>query len=295
MAERTVYDIITDRIIERLEQGFIPWQKPWNGDAEPTNLISKKAYRGINVFLLGSSGYSSPYWLSYKQAGQLGGQVRKGEKGMPVVFWKRSTYIPKAKPGDDENETVEAKTGLLLRYYTVFNVAQCDGLDMAKIPALQERDFDPLEECENIVENMPKRPDIRHGEARAYYSPGADYVNMPRRELFKGEVEYYSTLFHELAHSTGHKSRLERKGVTGSSGDWTAFGTTPYAQEELVAEMGSAYLCGHAGIEPAVIDNAAAYIQSWLGKLRKDKKILIYAAAQAQKAADFILGRKFGE
>ena len=286
---KSVYDIITDKIIEKLETGIIPWQRPWNGDDCPKNLINKKEYRGINTFILGSSGYASPYWLSFKQVTDLNGHVRKGEKATPVIFWKRSEYT---KTGHDENgDTItEEKTGLILRYYNVFNTEQTDVLDLSKIPALAERNFDSIDECENIVSNMPNVPKIQHKYAKAYYSPGFDFVNMPRKELFKSAPAYYATLFHELSHSTGHATRLGRKGMGKDAGDWSAFGTEPYAQEELVAAMGSAYLCGHVGIEPAVIDNAAAYIKSWLGRLRKDKKVLIFAAAQAQKAADFILG-----
>jgi antirestriction protein ArdC len=182
----------------------------------------------------------------------------------------------------------------MLRYYTVFNVSQCDGLDESKIPVLAKRynEIEALEQCETVIEHMPKRPVITYHEQRAYYSPSSDYVNMPRKESFDGSAEYYSTLFHELTHSTGHETRVNRKGVSGSDGSWSAFGSTPYAKEELVAEMGASFLCGICEIENKTIDNSAAYIKSWLHKLKDDKKMVIIAAAQAQKAVDFILGKK---
>lgn len=282
-----VYEIITDRILEQLEKGNVPWHKPWAGGEAPKNLITKKEYRGVNVFILSAMGYTSPYWLSFKQAQELGGAVRKGEKGCPVVFWKWLT-----KTDDDGNITEEKIP--MLRYYTVFNVAQVDGIDEKRIPALaiKYNDLEKIERCEAVVYAMPKRPEILHNEQQAYYRPSTDTVNMPKFETFDGSEEYYSTLFHELVHSTGHEKRCNRKGVDCSDGSWSSFGSTPYAKEELVAEMGAAFLCGYCQIENRTIDNSTAYIKSWLRKFRDDKKMVIMAAAQAQKAADFILGIK---
>jgi antirestriction protein ArdC len=282
-----VEEIITARIMEKLEQGTVPWHKPWAGGEYPKNLITKREYRGVNVFILSAMGHGSPFWLSFKQAQELGGCVRKGEKGCPVVFWK---WLNKK----DENGAITEDKFPMLRYYTVFNVNQIDGIDEKKIPALVQKynELEKIEQCEAVVMAMPKRPEISHKEQRAYYMPSRDFVNMPKMESFDGSEEYYSTLFHELTHSTGHESRLNRKGVDCPDGSWSSFGSTPYAKEELVAEMGAAFLCGHCQIENKTIDNSAAYIKSWLKKLKDDSKMVIMAAAQAQKASDFILGIK---
>jgi len=272
-----VYQIVTDRIIGMLEDGVVPWNKPWaTGSDAPMNLVSKKAYRGVNVWLLSCAGFSSPYWVSYKQATELGGQVRKGEKSTPVVYWKMFETIDK--------DTKEKKVIPMLRYYNVFNVSQCDGLN---IPVTDEPQitFNPIEEAEKIVANMQKKPVITHSEQSAYYRRDSDIVNMPQKETFKGEAEYYSTLFHELTHATGHESRLGRFQNVVSK-----FGDTNYAKEELVAEMGASYLCGVAGIVDRTIDNSAAYIASWLKRLKDDKKLVVSAAGKAHAACDYILG-----
>lgn len=293
-----VYQLITDRIIERLEAGDVPWQKPWRGGEPPQNLVTRKAYRGINVFLLTAAGFTSPYWLTYRQAESLGGHVKKGAKGYPVVFWKFLDYMgagTETTAGADQDgggAGTRARGIPFLRYYTVFNLEQCEGIRAPKAAAgADHRPFTPIEACERIVAGMPNAPRIQHGEPQAYYRPGLDVVNMPARELFKGEEEYYSTLFHELTHSTGHESRLDRPTLT----DACAFGSTNYSKEELVAEMGAAFLCGVAGIENRTVDNSAAYLRSWLRRLRDDRKLLVQAAAQAQKAADYITGRQPAE
>ena len=170
-----------------------------------------------------------------------------------------------------------------MRYYSVFNLEQTEGLD---IPKPQTRDFPPIKKAEQVIHEMPSAPVIEHNQPQAYYQPSDDVVNMPKSNLFESDEEYYSTLFHELSHSTGHESRLNRDEISKIS----PFGSHDYSKEELVAEMGSAFLCGCCGIEPSTIENQAAYIQNWLTKLQRNKKWLIYAAAKAQKAADFILG-----
>lgn len=288
MKDGNVYEIITARIVALLEAGTIPWQKPWStvsGGGLPRNLASGKGYRGVNVFLLHALGYESPWWLTFKQAQERGGHVRKGEHGAPVVFWKWLET-------DQVDEEGRARRVPLLRYFTVFNVAQCEGID-APGPATAEqstqREHTPIEAAEGIVAGMPLRPTISHGGDRACYSPALDMVKMPEPVTFKSAEDYHNVLFHELTHSTGHETRLNRKGVSGSDGEWSAFGSTPYAREELVAEMGAAFLCGQAGIVERTLDNSAAYVAGWLERLRNDSKLVIVAAAQAQKAADFIL------
>ena len=278
-----VYQIITDRIIEIMEQGVVPWQKPWNSGAEggPCNLISKKQYQGINIFLLACAAFGSPYWLTFRQAQQLGGNVRKGEKGTPVIFWK--IYEK------DDPQAEEGKKRLpLLRHYSVFNVEQCEGI-IAPTPDLTTwNEHDPIEAAEAIILAMPNRPVVEIGGTRACYSPSRDLVRIPELFRYEHAEEYYSTFFHELAHSTGHQSRLNREGVTGNH----FFGDAVYSREELVAELGAAFLCGHVGIENTTINNSAAYLQSWIRTLKGDKKLAIIAASQAQKAADYILNRK---
>ena len=275
-----VYQIVTDRIVSLLESGTVPWRKPWAGPAhEPKNLQSGKAYRGINVFLLSAVGFGSPYWVTFKQAKGRGGHVRKGEHGSLVVFYKDWET-------DKRDEDGRPVVSPVLRYYRVWNVEQCDGLEYpaVDVPSL---DFHPIDRCERVVADMPRAPKIVQGEARAWYQPTADVVNMPQPELFRSVEEYYSTLFHELTHSTGHKSRLDRPGVAQVQ----PFGSAVYSREELIAECGAAFLCGHCSIETATLDNSAAYIAGWLQKLRSDRKLVVHAASQAQRAADWILNR----
>ena len=277
-----VYQIVTDRVISLLEAGTVPWRKPWAGGEYqfPRNLASGKPYRGVNVWLLSCAGFGSPYWVSYKQARERGGNVRKGEKSSLAVFWKRLEVDDKENPG-------KRKFVPLLRYYNVFNVEQCDGLAYPK-PEPRAVTFDPIAAAESIVEAMPARPEITHGEPRAYYRRDVDRVNMPARDSFSVEAEYYSTLFHELVHATGHESRLARL-----ANESTNFGSSTYAKEELLAEMGASYLSASAGILHTTVDNSAAYIASWLQRLRDDRKLVVMAAAAAQRAADFILGQSY--
>lgn len=286
-----VYQVITDRIIGLLENGVVPWQKPWQGGEQmPRNLISGHEYRGVNVFLLHAMSYTSPYWLTFNQAREMGGHVKRGERASPVVFWKR---LPVEASGEPDGKKIIP----FLRYYSVFNVEQCEDIPADKIPVQNgsKREHCPIQAAESIVTAMPKKPEIKHGGGRACYSPGLDCVTMPLPETFRSGQDYYSVLFHELTHSTGHESRLNRKGVAGADGEWSAFGSTPYAREELVAEMGAAFLSGHAGIVERTLDNSAAYLQSWLARLKEDTRLIVQAAAAAQKAADFILGKQFAE
>lgn len=275
-----VYQIVTNRIIELLEQGTVPWHKPWTSDDRlPINLISGKAYRGINTFLLHVAGYGSPYWLTFNQAKARGGNIRKGEKSSIAVFYKTWEVKDKA--------TGETKRLPVLRYYRVFNVTQCENIEYPKLET-RALAFNPIEACERIVSNMPNPPALTHIEARAYYQRIADKVNLPPRESFDSEPEYYSTAFHELTHATGHESRLNRLSKDNKE---HAFGSGSYGKEELIAEMGSSFLCGHAGIENRTLDNSAAYIAGWLQKLKDDRKLVIQAASSAHKAADYILGK----
>jgi antirestriction protein ArdC len=273
-----VYQIVTDRIIQLLEQGTVPWHKAWSSDDRlPMNLCSGKPYRGVNVFLLHVAGYGLPHWLTLKQANERGGRIRPGEKSSIAVFWKSYEL-------EDKN-TGEKKTVPVLRYYRVFNVEQCEGIDYPKSEP-RMLSFNPIEACERLVSGMPNPPKIQHIEARAYYRRATDTVNLPPRESFENEPEYYSTAFHELTHATGHESRLGRMQKGESN-----FGTGSYAKEELIAEMGAAFLCWTAGIENKTIDNSAAYIAGWPERLKNNRKLVVQAASAAHKAADYILGK----
>lgn len=280
-----VYAIITARILERLAAGTVPWRKPWDAHiGAPRNLVSERPYHGVNVFMLHAGGYPSPWWLTYRQAQRRGGSVRKGERGMPVVYWQ-----PISRDGEEDDQKAAASRGrgVMLRYYTVFNVEQCEGVEAPAVAPTVA--CSPIGEPERILAAMPNRPEMRHGGTASYYRPRADIVQLPAREAFASPEGYYSVAFHELMHATGHASRLDRPTVSGEV--LPAFGSPDYSKEELIAEMGAAFLCGFAGIETHTLDNAAAYIAGWLYALRDDQRLVVRAAAHAQRAADYILGR----
>lgn len=275
-----VYDIITQNIIEKLEAGTIPWRKPWAAGKAPQNLISRKPYRGVNSFILNCAEFASPYWLTFKQAQGKGGSIKKGSKSTAIVFWKFNEHTRTNNEGEEKTDRVP-----FVRYYRVFNLEQCDGIEAPAEDAVEHTPIDSIATAEAIVEGMPGRPEIRENLNRAFYSPGKDYVGMPVKDTFTGAEEYYSVLFHELSHSTGHASRLNRFKQDRAA----SFGSSEYSKEELIAECGAAFLCGMAGIEAATIENSAAYIKGWLKALRNDNKLLIQASGKAQKAADYIL------
>jgi antirestriction protein ArdC len=285
MQKTDAYESITARIIEALEGGHIPWSKPWRsvGGQVPTSLQTGKPYRGINVWMLSLEsmlkGFTSPYWVTFKQAKERGGNVRKGEQGTQVILWK-----PVNKTVEENGQTEERKF-LLLRSFTVFNAEQCEGLDLPQEEPLPERD--PIEAAEAIVKGFVGHPEIRHGGNRACYSPLLDQVQMPQIGQFTDSESYYHTLFHELAHSTGHESRLKRETMISPQ----PFGSEDYSKEELVAEMAAAFVSTEAGLE-VEIEQSAGYIQGWLKALKDDRKLLVQAAAQAQKASDLILARE---
>jgi antirestriction protein ArdC len=283
-----VYQLVTDQIIAQLEQGVVPWQKPWAEAGIPMNLLSKRQYRGINLWLLLTLNYERNFFLTWDQIKSIGASVKKDERGHIVVFWK-----PVQKKAQEETETDEKQKHVpMLRYYKVFNIDQCRDVPEHLIPKLDANtEFEPLLECEIVVANMVNAPAIVHKEQRAFYSVDKDFINMPKKRSFKKVESYYSTLFHELVHSTGAEKRLGRKTLT----DMVPFGSESYAMEELIAEMGSAYLCRHSGILPNEIKNTVAYLDNWLGVFKKDKRFLISAAGQAQKAADLILNRQDNE
>jgi antirestriction protein ArdC len=274
----SVYEIITERIIKQLESGVAPWRRPWTCQT-PANLLTQKEYRGLNVFTLASQGFPSRFWLTFNQATKLGGTIRKGEKSSPVIFWN----VGDARKTTTEDGTKETSRLFLLRYYSVFNLSQTEEIDIPASLLEETRINDPIESCEQIVTNMPNPPAFEQSD-KAWYSPSNDVVGIPARGLFHSSEEYYSTLFHELAHASGHPKRLHRDNFDNPA----SFGSESYSKEELIAEMTAAMLCGIAGIEQKTLENSAAYLKTWIARLKSDLRLLVSAASQAQKAADFI-------
>ena len=282
-----LYQTVTDQIVAMLDKGVVPWRSPILGKSSagyPVNFDSKKRYRGVNVFLLAvtawAKGYESSHWLTFNQARTHGGSVKKGEKSSLVVFWKPLEVADKV--------TGEKKGAFVLRYYNVFNVLQCDGIAAPDAPAFTPSEYSPVEAASVIVQGYADGPAVHHRGGSAFYRPGTDDVTIPEPTRFATTNEYNSTLFHELAHSTGHSSRLAR----GLDSELRSFGSSDYGREELIAEMAAAFLCGESGIVPSVIENQAAYLQGWLNVLKGDKRLVIAAAGQAQRAADWILGNR---
>jgi len=277
----SVYEIITDKIIKQLESGVAPSRKPWTCQS-PANLVTQKEYRGLNVITLASQGFPSRFWLTFNQASKLGGKIRKGEKSSPVIFWN----VGEERETTTADGTKESSRPFLLRYYSVFNFSQTEGIDIPTSLLQETRTNDPIATCEQIVANMPNPPAFQQSD-KAWYSPSSDVVGMPARGLFHSSEEFYATEFHELAHSSGHPKRLHRENFDNPA----HFGSESYSKEELIAEMSAAMLCGVAGIEQKTIENSAAYLKTWIARLRSDSRLLVSAASQAQKAADFIQGK----
>jgi antirestriction protein ArdC len=290
------YQSVTDLIIEHLERGTVPWRCPWQRDVGiPRNFHTGKTYNGINVLLLGLRHQPSPWWLTFQQALERGGHVRKGEKGATVI--KYGQYKSKSQGGDSSHaQSLSAdpqeKKKMYLKEYTVFNSTQIDGLEFPTTSTSQARNMDErIIAAEQLVAAMPNRPVIHEGAySQASYRPAADTVQMPPFGSFETAEDYHLTLFHELVHSTGHASRLNRDSLT----KYDRFGGPIYSQEELVAEMGAAFLGLEADIVRDSHEQSAAYLQSWLQVLRvtEHKRWIITAAAHATKAADFILNRQ---
>lgn len=268
-----VYEIVTGKILAELEKGVVPWHKPWRESGEPVNIASKKHYRGINTILLGMAEYSNPWWGTYKQVQEAGGQVRKGEKSTLIVFWK-----PAEKKIDRETGEVK-ESFVMLRYYNVFNVEQCDNMEKF-VPEAAPEPVSGSFAVEEVLENYSPGS-WAYGGDRAFYSWDRDHIQMPQPKDFDSEADFAATWFHELVHSTGHPSRLKRDFSGG-------FGSSSYAREELVAEIGAAYLCEHYGIEYAA--PSASYIASWMKRIKDDPKLIVVAAGKAAKAVDLMLG-----
>lgn len=280
---KSVYEMVTERIIDQLENGVIPWEKPWTGiKSGAYNRISKKPYSLLNQMLLNHDGE----YATFKQWQDLGGHVRKGEKSEIVVFWK-------IQPIEEEKEdgTKEVKQIPLLRYFNVFHISQVDGVE--PLSADELNDIEPIEKAENVLHDYWTREDITVEHIAgddAYYSPSRDLIRLPLFEQFTYTNEYYSTAFHESVHSTMKENRCNR--AEERKGKLVAFGSNDYSKEELVAEIGSASLMNIIGIETTKsFRNSSAYIQNWLSVLKNDVKFIVSASSKAEKAVDYILGK----
>lgn len=273
-----VYTIITNKIIENLEKGIIPWKKPWIGVSGAFNRVSGKSYSMLNQMLLEHNGE----YLTFNQITSLGGTVKKGAKSEMVVFFKMNEY-------EDENEDGEKviKKYPVLRYYRVFHISQVDGIEPLETPNINvNAEADDFLKVKKAVEKYLEYTEIHYKESarnQACYNSLTDTIEIPAVKQFYNMNEYYGTFFHEIIHSTGHEKRLNRSLKNG-------FGSENYAKEELVAELGSVFLNNHYGVETGdTFDNSTAYIQSWLHALKNDKKLIITAATQAEKAANYVL------
>lgn len=284
-----IYEIVTNRIIEKMEQGVIPWKKPWKDAVRPANAITRRPYTGVNFFLLAAGRFASPYWLTWNQTQELDGHVREGERSEIVVFWK--TYEDERQVTANEAqqpESEKARRRFVLRYYRLWNVEQVELPEKARAKFQPEtRTFDPIAEAERIISEMRDAPAIEYHGSLAFYRPSTDTVVLPPRETFLSTEAFYECAYHEHVHAVGHAKRLNRPGITES----IHFGSERYGREELVAELGAAFLCAAAGIDNATIENHAAYLKGWIDALRADKRAIVHAAAHAEKAADYILNR----
>ena len=282
-----IYSRVTDQIVNELEKGVRPWIKPWSAEHAAGRITrplrhNGEPYAGINILMLWAAataqGFAAPIWMTYRQASELGAHVRKGEKGSPVVYANKLVRTETDEVTGDESE----RTIPYMKGYTVFNVEQIEDLP-AHYYAKAEPRFDPPARIDHAdVFFTTLGADIRHGGNQAYYAVGLDYVQMPPFETFRDAESYYATLAHECTHWTRHPSRLERDFGRKRWGD------EGYAMEELVAELGAAFLCADLELELAVRDDHAAYIASWLKVLKQDKRAIFTAAAHAQRAADFL-------
>ncbi len=274
------YEKITDLIIEMMEQGVCPWERPWNPIGEPMNYSTGKEYRGINNFFLNCLPFEVPYYMTFKQCQAMGGKVKKGSKGAPVFFFK---WMEK-----ENKESGEKSRFPILKSFTVFNISQIEGIEY-ELPTIKEKsENDKIESCEELMNGFIEKPIVLNKNlSQAYYSPMEDIINMPMIEQFKTSEFYYSTLFHEIGHWTGAGKRMERD-MSGR------FGSDKYAKEELVAEMFSAFACNRAGIDKKGIEeNRVAYLKGWVKRFKEDKKMVMMAASAAQKAFDCITGKTF--
>lgn len=285
-----VYQIITNRIIESLKQNKVPWMRTWKNIGEPSNAVSGERYKGINALLLWevSSNYGSPWFITQRQAEQLGGEVRQDQKkkGSMIVFWK--VFNNSSEEEDASNETKDkGKKNFVLRYYMVYSINQCINLRLPeRCKELEKNRSAKISLPESVFRNYIQRSGIGEEYGRPSYSPSKDILRLPSFDDFNSPEAFYATAFHEAIHSTGHISRLARF----KEGEAVCFGSEVYSKEELVAELGAAFLCAKTNIErESTYQNSVSYIQSWISVLEDDPRMIIMAASKAQKATDYIL------
>jgi antirestriction protein ArdC len=277
---------ITDRIISELEKGATPWVKPWKtlrsmpGAGMPFNPLSGTLFRGVNHLWLSmmQGAYSTPYWVTLKQANKVNARIKKDEKGTPIVFWN----VHKKESKGANGETVTSAYAFIKHFY-VYNVDQCENLVIPAIPKAPEPDFDASPAVMALVDRLALAGGLTHAGDSAYFRPSTDSIVMPPMSAFNSAAHYHATLLHESVHATGHDSRLKR--LTPAR-----FGSEEYAYEELVAELGAAMLCAHTGIDGDL--RHAGYIESWLKALRNDKKFILSASGKAQAAMDYLTASK---
>lgn len=290
-----LYQQVTNKIIAMIEQGVAPWRRTWSTYGLARNYVTKHIYTGINLILLNNTSHQIPYFMTWKQVKDMGGKVRKDTKAEMAVYF--NVYFKNSLDHTLDKETAfklkaageEIQILKFIRYYNLFNVADIEGISF-EYPNVALKQHEKIEHCEKVLWYMPKCPVLKSSEGdQPFYSPELDFVNMPSVELFESPEAYYATLFHELIHSTGHECRLGREEVM----NYQTFGSNKYAREELVAEMGASFLCSSVNIDyDSIMENNAAYLAGWLKVLKEDSKFIFKAAAEAQKAADYIL--KFG-
>lgn len=290
-----LYQQVTNRIITHLEKGEIPWRKTWSGYGLARNLATNHIYTGINMILMNCLPYPIPYYMTFKQVQEKGGRIKQGAKAELVFYFnilfkdKADNTISKEQASILERQGAEVKVLKYLKYYNVFNIKDIEGIEYAS-PDITLNPHEKLERCENIILNMPNAPEMIHQDlSQAYYNKVHDFVNMPEIGQFQSPEEYYVTFFHELAHATGHQKRVNRPGITEAE----KFGDKKYSEEELIAEMAASFLSAQVSIDyDPIIENTAAYLQGWLKVLKEDKMFIFKVAAEAQKAADYVLGVK---
>lgn len=290
----SLYQEVTNRIISLIEQGVVPWRKTWSTYELARNYVSGRPYTGINYLLMNNTSHPIPYFLTFNQVKDLGGKLRKGAKAEMVVYYmvyhkdsKDNTLSPE-EASQRRLKGEEIKMLRFLRYYSVFNVEDIGGaeLDLNRFKEVKLSDNERIIRCEEILHKMPNPPVFKQIDPnRAYYSPQGDYINLPDIKQFESSFHFYSVCFHELLHSTGHVSRLNRPEVM----DGSRFGTISYSREELLAEIGASFLNHHCQIDTTdIIENSASYLKAWLDVLREDPKFIFRVSAEAQKAVDYI-------
>jgi antirestriction protein ArdC len=292
---RDLYQEVTSKIIALIEKGVAPWRRTWSVYGLARNYVTRHIYTGINLILMNNTGHAVPYFMTYKQIHEQGGRLFHGAKANLVIYYMvyykdiNDVTLTREEALLRKSKGEEIQVLKFIKYYNVFNIRYIEGIEF-EAKEVEIKPHERIERCEKIITNMPNRPEIRQVNAnRAFYAPEDDFVNMPAIEQFETAEDYYATFFHELTHSTGHASRLAREEVMNPQ----IFGSMPYSREELVAEMGASFLCSSVQIDyDNITENNVAYLSGWLEVLKEDSKFIFKAAAEAQKAADYILSRK---